>query len=64
MNSRREAFPEGWVARISGVKKQEYFHAEEFERPPVVMEGFETPPVIGGAEALPPPLAEPDPPNS
>ena len=64
VNSRREAFPEGWVARISGVKKQEYFHAEEFERPPVVMEGFETPPVIGGAEALPPPLAEPDPPNS
>ncbi|MBR5415621.1 MAG: LemA family protein [Thermoguttaceae bacterium] len=38
VNSRREAFPEGLVARLSGVERLDYFHAEEFERPPVQVE--------------------------
>ena len=35
VNSRRESFPEGLVARLSGVRKLDYFHAEAFERPSV-----------------------------
>ncbi|MBR2695046.1 MAG: LemA family protein [Thermoguttaceae bacterium] len=38
VNSRRESFPEGIVAKLSGVKRQDYFHAEAFERPPVQIE--------------------------
>ena len=38
VNSRRESFPEGIVAKLSGVERQDYFHAEAFERPPVQIE--------------------------
>jgi hypothetical protein len=38
VNTRREVFPEGLIARLSGVKKMDYFHAENFERHPVTIE--------------------------